>query len=231
MAASSLSPIRVGPGGRYFETFDGKPFLFIGPNDAISWHGLNGLYVRRDLDSVDVYLSDLAEHGVTVLRLMLEYCQNDHRYFERPVGEFNPAMVRFGDDLFARCEQFGLRVLLGPWDNIWMARRFHHHPYNARNGGPAIGPGCFFTNEAVIEATIRRFRFVIQRWGGKRRSSSVGPLQRDSSLLGWNCRASRPPSLLGSPKRSARRNKPRGGSRDRKRSPCSVPRPTQSTRN
>ncbi|MBW3625644.1 MAG: hypothetical protein KY468_19805 [Armatimonadetes bacterium] len=43
-APSSLSPIRVAPGGRYFETFEGEPFLFLGPNDAVSWPGLNGLF-------------------------------------------------------------------------------------------------------------------------------------------------------------------------------------------
>lgn len=166
MTAPALSPIRVAPSGRYFETFEGDPFMFIGPNDAISWPGLNGLYARCDPDAVDAYLGDLAAHGVTVLRLMLEYCQTDHRYFERPAGRFNPPMVRFWDDLFARCEQFGLRVLLAPWDNFWMARRFHRHPYNAQNGGPAASPGDFFTHDEVIDATIHRFRFVVERWGG-----------------------------------------------------------------
>jgi mannan endo-1,4-beta-mannosidase len=162
----SLSPIRVAPGGRYFETFDQQPFLFIGPNDALSWPGLAGLYRRKDLDAVDAYLADLAAGGVTILRLMLEYAHRDHRYFERPAGRFVPAMVRLWDDLFARCERHGLRVLLAPWDNFWMARRWGRHPYNTVNGGPAHGPGAFFTDEAVLRATAERLRFVVERWGG-----------------------------------------------------------------
>ncbi len=162
----TLSPIRVAPGGRYFETFDGEPFLFIGPNDAIAWPGLAGLYRRRDMDAVDAYLAGLAQSGVTILRLMLEYAHHEGRYFERPAGRFNPFLVRLWDDLFARCEQFGLRVLLAPWDNFWMALRWHRHPYNAANGGPAYWPSSFFTDEAVIEATQRRLRFVVERWGG-----------------------------------------------------------------
>src|SRR4028118_841987 len=114
----TLAPIRVAPGGRYFETFDGEPFLFIGSNDAIAWPGLAGLYRRRDLDGVDAYLGGLAQSGVTILRLMLEYAHREGRYFERPAGRFNPAMIRLWDDLFARCEQHGLRVLLAPWDNF-----------------------------------------------------------------------------------------------------------------
>jgi mannan endo-1,4-beta-mannosidase len=97
---------------------------------------------------------------------MLEYSQTDHRFFERPAGRFNTAMVRMWDDLIARCGQFGLRILLAPWDNFWMARRWHRHPYNRINGGPAAEPGSFFTDDAVVEATARRLRFVVERWGG-----------------------------------------------------------------
>lgn len=168
---SRLSPIRIAPGGRYFETTGGDPFLFIGPNDAISWPGLAGLYRRRDLDAVDAYLADMAANGVTILRLMLEYAHREGRYFERRArgggGGLvpNPEMVRLWDDLFARCEGHGLRVLLAPWDNFWMSRRWQRHPYHRANGGPADVPGDFFTSDAVIQATINRLRFVVERWG------------------------------------------------------------------
>lgn len=166
MPSRVLSPIRVAPGGRYFETHDRQPFLFIGPNDAVTWPGLAPLFSRRDPEAVDAYLQSLADSGVTILRLMLEYAHREHRYFERPAGQFSPRMVRMWDDLFARCEAHGLRILLAPWDNFWMARRWHKHPYNQANGGPAAAPGSFFTDEAVIQATERRLRFVAERWGG-----------------------------------------------------------------
>lgn len=162
---TNLLPIRVAPGGRYFETTDGKPFLFIGANDAITWPGLAGLYRRRDMAGVDAYLADLAAKGVTILRLMLEYAHTDGWYFERPAGRFNPTMVRLWDDLLALCERHGLRVLLTPWDTFWMARRWHCHPYNQVNGGPAASPAAFFTDERVIDFTVRRLRFCIDRWG------------------------------------------------------------------
>jgi hypothetical protein len=161
-----LAPIRVSANGRYFETGDGRPFLFIGANDAITWPGLAGLYRRRDLPAVEAYLEQMAASGVTILRLMLEYAQQNGRYFERPAGRFNPAMVQLWDDLFSLCEQAGLRVLLAPWDNFWMSRRWRHHPYNQVNGGPAHAPASFFTDEETIAATTRRFQFVVERWGG-----------------------------------------------------------------
>lgn len=163
---SSLAPIRVAPGGRYFETFNGEPLLFIGANDAITWPGLMGLYRRRDVGAVEQYLHELAASGVTVLRLMLEYAQDTHHYFEHPVGQFNPTMVQLWDDLFTACEEVGLRILLTPWDSFWMDRRWEHHPYNRANGGPATHSREFFSDETTIAAIERRFQFVVERWGG-----------------------------------------------------------------
>jgi hypothetical protein len=79
--------------------FENEPFHFLGFNDAISWVGLNGLFARRDYAAAEQYLAHLAENGVTVLRLMLEYTHRESRYFEKPVGRFVPAMVRLWDDL------------------------------------------------------------------------------------------------------------------------------------
>lgn len=162
----SLAPIRVAPGGRYFETFDGDPFLFIGANDAITWPGLAGLYCRQDIAGVEDYLHSLAASGVTILRIMLEYVQDDRHFFEQPFGHFNSTMVHLWDDLFARCEQFGLRILLTPWDTFWMDRRWQHHPYNRMHGGPASATTVFFSDAATVAAMERRLVFVVERWGG-----------------------------------------------------------------
>ncbi len=138
----------------------------IGFNDAISWPGLNGLFRRRDMASVEAYLEDLASHGINMLRLMLEYNHREGRYFERRAGEFNPEMVRLWDDLFGLCEKIGLRVMLTPYDTYWMGYRWKRYPYNAENGGPAQEKKSVFTDEAVIQLILGRFRFVIERWGG-----------------------------------------------------------------
>ncbi len=119
-------------------------------------------------------MAGLAQSGVTVLRLMLEYAHRDGWYFEKPCGTFNPILVRLWDDLIALCARHGIRILLTPWDTFWMARRWHKHPYNAANGGPAAAPSDFFTCENVIQATLRRFEFVIERWGG------------DGTLAAWD---------------------------------------------
>ncbi len=106
--------ITTRPGIPYFLTDSGAAWTPIGHNDAISWPELAGLFRRRDLAGVEAHLRWLKAHGVTCLLLMLEYCHTNHRYLERPVGRFVPAMVQLWDDLFALLEAVGLHVLLTP---------------------------------------------------------------------------------------------------------------------
>ncbi|WP_238193403.1 hypothetical protein [Methylobacterium frigidaeris] len=153
-------------GAPYFATETGTAWTPVGQNDAISWVELAGLFRRRDLPAVEDYLYYLADHGVTCLRLMLEYAQVRHRYIEQPVGRFVPAMVRLWDDLFALCEKVGLRILLTPFDTFWMWLHWRHHPYNRHNGGPLAHPSRFLLDEAVRAAIKNRLAFAVERWGG-----------------------------------------------------------------
>lgn len=166
-APRPLPWIKVAGGGvPYFTTETGQAWTPIGQNDAISWDELSGLFRRRDVPAVEAHLRWLAEHGVTVLRLMLEYAQVRHRYIERPVGRFVPAMVQMWDDLFALCERHGLRILLTPFDTFWTWLHWRHHPYNRRNGGVLGHPSRFLLDEAVREAIKNRLTFAVERWGG-----------------------------------------------------------------
>jgi hypothetical protein len=83
-----MSWISVAPGAPYFVDEDGAPWHPIGQNDAISWPELEPLFRRRDLPAVERHLCWLRDHGVTCLRLMLEYAQVRHRYIEKPTGRF-----------------------------------------------------------------------------------------------------------------------------------------------
>jgi mannan endo-1,4-beta-mannosidase len=108
----------------------------------------------------------LANHGVTCLRMMLEYAETEHRYLEQPAGTFHRPMVQFWDDLFLLCERYGLRILLTPFDTFWMWQRWNHHPYNRNNGGPCAGPCELLTCPETRRAIKARLAFAIQRWGG-----------------------------------------------------------------
>lgn len=164
--ASALPWITTRPGLPYFLTEHGAPWTPIGQNDAVTWPELSGLFRRRDLPAVERHLRWLKAHGVTCLRLMLEYCQTEHRYIERPAGRFAPNMVRLWDDLFAMLEDIGLHVLLTPFDTFFTWIRWRDHPYNARNGGPCSSRRKLLTCPATRDAIKARLAFASDRWGG-----------------------------------------------------------------
>jgi mannan endo-1,4-beta-mannosidase len=161
-----LDRITVQPGLPYFTTVTGDPWTPIGHNDAVTWPELAGLFRRRDLPAVERHLEWLKAHGVTCIRLMLEYCHHEHRYLEKPVGRFVPNMVRLWDDLFAMLERVGMRVLLTPYDTFFMWIRWRDHPYNRKNGGPCARRSEWLTCPAMREAIRARFAFASDRWGG-----------------------------------------------------------------
>jgi mannan endo-1,4-beta-mannosidase len=161
-----LSWIQVAPDAPYFVDEEGRAFTPIGQNDAISWPDLEGLFKRKDMAAVEGHLRWLKAHGVNTLRLMLEYAQVRHRYFERPAGRFVPAMVQLWDDLFALCEKLELRILLTPVDTFWMWRHWKHLPWNKANGGPLSHMREVLTCQATRQFIKDRFEFVIRRWGG-----------------------------------------------------------------
>lgn len=162
---AGLPWVGVTPGVPYFVTEQGDSWTPIGQNDAISWPELNGLFRRRDLPSVEAHLRRLADHGVTCLRLMLEYSQVRHRYLERPVGHFQPNMVRLWDDLFALCERYNLRILLTPFDTFWMWAHWDHHPYNRKRGGPCAKRSQWLLCQETRAAIKARLAFAAERWG------------------------------------------------------------------
>lgn len=124
------------------------------------------MFRRKDVNAVTRYLAYLQENGITCLRLMLEYAQTEHRYFEQPVGQFEPRMVQLWDDLFALCRQHQLRILLTPFDTFWLWRRWRYHPYNHLNGGPCRSRTRLLTCPATLAAMQNRLAFVTERWGG-----------------------------------------------------------------
>lgn len=174
-ARRDLSESNLATGAGWIGTRAGIPYFFneagqswtpIGQNDAVNWPDLAGLFRRRDLAGVEAHLRWLKDQGVTCLRLMLEYCQGEHRYIERPVGHYAPNMVRLWDDLFGLLEKVGLHVLLTPFDTFFMWVRWSDHPYNRKNGGPAGSRKELLVSSEVRSAIKARLAFASDRWGG-----------------------------------------------------------------
>ena len=154
------------PGAPYFMTEHGTAWTPLGQNDAVPWPELEGLLGRRDVASAQRYLRMLADHGVTVVRLMLEYAEADDHYIEQPAGCWNATMVQAWDDLFALCEAAGLWILLTPVDSFFTWNRWQAHPWNVANGGPCPGRDQLLTHPGARAAMKRRLAFATERWGG-----------------------------------------------------------------
>ena len=107
----------------------------------------------------------LAEHGVTVLRIMLEYCQDECWFFEDPVGNFVPEAVLYWDDLIGLCERYKVRLLVTFWDTFFMTRRWEQHPYSRPGSGFANTQVLCSPIPEVTELEKRRIRFFIGGWG------------------------------------------------------------------
>jgi hypothetical protein len=164
--AGPMPWIEVAPGAPYFMIDGGAAWTPIGHNDAISWDEFSGLVGGRDLAAVANHLEWLRQHGVSCLRLMLEYCEHDDFYLENPAGSFQPAMVTLWDDLIALCQRHEIRLLLTPFDTFFTWNNWERHPYNRDNGGPCADRRQLLTcprTRALIKA---RLAFATKRWGG-----------------------------------------------------------------
>jgi hypothetical protein len=157
--------ISVAPSKRYFQDEDGKGFVVIGHNDAITWPGMVELLQNSSLETAEAYIQDLRAHGVNVSRVMLEYAQFEMGYLENPLGVFNPSVVRFWDEFIALAERHGLYLLLTPYDTFWQVINWKNYPYSAEMGGPCEALREWLIAPEVIAAQKRRWEFVIERWG------------------------------------------------------------------
>ncbi len=165
-ATTTLPWVQIAEGAPYFVDETGATFTPIGDNNSIAWSELQPLWRRRDPEAVRAWLLKLRAHGVTVIRLMLECAHQRSRTLERPLGRWNPLLVQMWDDLFALCEQTGMRILLTPVDTFWTWINWSRHPYNAALGGPLDTPDRMLVDPGARAAIKARLRFAVERWGG-----------------------------------------------------------------
>ena len=162
----SLPWVSVGSGCPYFQTEDGSPWHPLGQNDAISWRELNPLFRRRDVPAVRAYLAMLRDHGVTCMRLMLEYAQVRHRYFETAPGKWGA-----GDGAAAGRPLHALRGVRGApaahsVRHVLDVAEVQAPPYNVQEGGPLAHPSRMLLCRETRVAIKARLTFAVERWGG-----------------------------------------------------------------
>jgi hypothetical protein len=165
-SCQTLLRIGVADDAPYFVDEAGQPWTPVGQNDAITWPELAGLLSGHDLQAVERHLGELRASGVTVLRLMLEYCEDGCALLENPAGSFNERVVAAFDELVAMCRAAQLRLLLTPFDTFFTWNNWDAHPYNRANGGPCSSRTRLLTCQATRPFIKRRLEFATRRWGG-----------------------------------------------------------------
>ncbi len=158
--------IRVLSGGRYFSHADGKPFIPIGANHNPDWPELeqaNPLRADFDPQRTDRWFQRLVDHGVNVIRLMVETPPSGN--LEQPVGTINPEHLIWLDNIVGAAHRHGVRLWITPYDTFWMSLRKDASPYWQANGGPIANPIDFLTKRSIIDLQKRRIKFLIDRYG------------------------------------------------------------------
>ncbi|MGV3617613.1 MAG: cellulase family glycosylhydrolase [Fimbriimonas sp.] len=154
------------PGGRYFVTRKGLPFLPLGYNHNTDWPELeqaNPLHDQYDPKRTDRWFAKLADSGVNLVRLMVETPQSGN-IEERP-GVFRFEHMRWLDTIVTAAHKHGIRLMVTPYDTFWMNLRADASPYWAANGGPIKEKVGFLTDPKVMELQKGRMRWLIDRYG------------------------------------------------------------------
>ena len=166
LSLPSMPWIRVMPEGRYFTTGNAS-FMPIGYNHNPDWTELepaDPLAEKYDPARADHWFRRLADHGVDLIRLMVETPPSGN--LEDPVGVFQPEHVIWLDTIFRAAAKYGIRLWVTPYDTFWMNLRSDASPYWSLNGGPLAKPTDFLTKPSVIDLQKRRMKFLIDRYGG-----------------------------------------------------------------
>ncbi|HVL40287.1 MAG TPA: hypothetical protein VM328_12930, partial [Fimbriimonadaceae bacterium] len=160
--------VRVMTGGRHFTHSDGRAFIPIGYNHNPDWTTLR--HSDPDAESYDPKVTDrwfqnLKDHGVNLVRLMIETPTSGN--LEETIGVLEPEHVLWLDNVFLAARKHGVKLMVTPYDTFWMNQRWDTTHYN-----PALGKGGmihekiqFITSRQAIEAQKRRLRFLVDRYG------------------------------------------------------------------
>ncbi|MDX2153122.1 MAG: glycoside hydrolase family 140 protein [Bryobacteraceae bacterium] len=144
--AQTLPALKVSPDGRFLQTADGKPFLYLADT---AWE----LFHRLNREEADLYLRDRARKGFTVIQAValaeLGGIDVPNAYGHLPLENRDPskpveAYFAHVDHIVDRAAALGLRIAMLPtWGRYWSRRDpklpVIFSPENARAYGRFLG--------------------------------------------------------------------------------------------
>ena len=135
-SASDLSALKVAENQRYLETTDGEPFFYLGDT---AWE----LFHRLNREEADLYLSNRAEKGFTVIQAVvlaqLGGLTDPNPYGDLPLIDKDPtqpneAYFKHVDFIVKNANELGLYIgMLPSWGKYWKQVQNESSIFNAEN--------------------------------------------------------------------------------------------------
>lgn len=169
-------------------TESGTPFIMNGSHAVINTRYMRNLYpgeiwidgaMRNFVENPGVegdaggYFDALSSYGVNTLRIALEWLNlpssgpgaaespNGTYWIESSPGVFNPAMRSYLHNVIDLAHQYGMRLILHPFNTFNFRTQFENTPYATSNGGPLSTIDDFFQNSTVLTMAINRVNTVL----------------------------------------------------------------------
>jgi len=157
--------IQVAPSKRYFQYEGGASFFPIGQNE---WPRSVELRTKTKKD-LDQYFRNLNEHGVNVLRLLLDVGHKEKSLFvETAPGQFNPKFKQWMDMIVGLAEKYDVYLIIALYPNIEekSVGNWRFYPYSRKSGkGDLEKSSDMITSPKAKEYEKRRFRYFVDNWG------------------------------------------------------------------
>lgn len=169
-------------------TESGVPFIMNGSHAVINTRYMRNLFpgpiwidgaMRNFVEqpgvegSAEGYFDVLSSYGVNTLRIPLEWLSlpaggagraqaPDGTYWiESSPGVFNPAMKSYLHSVIDLAHEYGMRIILHPFNTFNYRTEFDLTAFSSANGGPLSTIDDFFQNPAVLTMAVNRVNTVL----------------------------------------------------------------------
>ena len=180
------------PLGRLMMTEAGDPFLPVGDHLGLSWaytrqlfpgdvwdrenNVYQNFYENEPLEGpVSDYFDVLEARGVNTMRVFIEQPgtqnppglpnnPNGAYWLEHNVGQYNPEMRAFLDNVLAQADARGMHIVLSPFSTYYYPESVYTEgPWATQFGGPLTSHNDFFQEPATLQIAKDRMTEVV-RW-------------------------------------------------------------------
>lgn len=180
--------IMVSPDSGQLVTESGQPFVMVGSHAVINTRYMRNLFpgpiwtgssFRNYFDNPGVegdaggYFDALSSYGVNTLRIPLEWLSLDNTaaarsqapngtyWIESRPGVYNPAMRDYLLNVMELAHEYGIKLILHPFNTYNFRTSFDLTPYARANGGPLNSIDDFFQTPQVLTMAVNRVKQVL----------------------------------------------------------------------